>query len=170
MGGRVRGRKYTFAGDVIDQAILLMCAGAPRETLTTRLADHLKLERPAAEALARRVRQIVRAAAAIDLVEETGVAIARLGRLLDSARAESDGRLQLNILKELHLLLGLHMPARSEAPPEPLISDTERAAAMYLRPLGLLPEDSPLADLVRVAATRLIDGVPLDLPTDEAPG
>jgi hypothetical protein len=163
----IRGRKYTFAGDVIDQAILLMCAGAPRETLTTRLADHLKLERPEAEALARRVRQIVRSAAAVDLAEETGVAVTRLGRLLDSARAESDGRLQLNILKELHLLLGLHMPARSEAPPEPLITRAEQAVMAYLGPLNLLPGNAPPEELVRVAATRLIDsGVPLDLPRE----
>jgi hypothetical protein len=128
------------------------------------------LDEVRARALAGVVREILADAAGVNINEELGVALVRLGRLYDVARAAGDGRLQLGALKEIHAIIGLYAPPRVEIPPEPEVTPLERAVTEYLGPLKLLPANMPLVDHVRVAAARLIDGVPLDLPTDEAPG
>lgn len=155
-------RRHEFPSEHVDQAILLACHGTVRESLPARICDHLGVDQAAALALAKLAREIIASAAGVNIDEEVGVAVLRLGKIFDTARINGDGRLQLFVLKELHKVLGLHAPPRVEVPPEPAVTPLERAVSSYLAPLGLLPGDAPPVELVRVAAQNLIDMVPLD--------
>jgi hypothetical protein len=165
-----RKNRVEFPQEWVEQSILLACNGAPNDTLVARIRDHLKVEPAVAEKLAREAREAIHAAAGVNLAEEVGRGVLRLGRLLDGARINGDGRLQLNVLKELHRLLGLHAPPRVDVPPEPPVSPLEKAVANYLGPLGILPGGASPEELVRIAAQRLIDGDFLLSDTPYNPG
>jgi hypothetical protein len=96
---------------------------------------------------------------------EQRIAYDRLNRLYRAALETDDRMGALAAQKELNRLLGLYAaPAEQTAAADPL----EEAVRRYLEPLNLLPPGTAALDLVRVAATRLIDnGLAAGVEDDE---
>lgn len=149
------------SGDIVDKAILVLCSGCNPETAAENIGQAFALDANAAkEVIALAQAQIIRAAT-IDHDRELGQSYYRLNDLYLRSLRIQDTKTALAAQRELNKLLSLYARpsplagARSEG-----LSDDgrlETAIRGYLIPLRLAPEDAPLIDHVRIAASAIID-------------
>ncbi|HOM18470.1 MAG TPA: hypothetical protein PLQ00_14160 [Thermoguttaceae bacterium] len=139
---------------MIDQAILLLVSGLSAEAAANALQSKLGVSAAQAIAAAKEAEKKIILAANYDRTKELGTAISRLNDLYRRAVAIQDTKTALQIQRELNKLLDLYdhpMAAEMEH------VDTESLSRSYLQGLGLGDADTPLPELCRRAAMKLIE-------------
>lgn len=158
MGSRTTGPKTNAPKDqeLIDRAILMIVSGLTVENTASTLVTKLGLTPAKAEAIAKKAEKRIVLAANYDRTRELGTAIARLNDLYRRAVAIQDTKTALQIQREINKLLDLYdrpIPAETED-----LNDAAAALARrYLQGLGLGDDTTPLPELCRRAAAKLIE-------------
>lgn len=158
MGSRTTGPDGARSNDqdLIDRAVLLIVSGMTTEAAATTLHSKLGVTVTKAAAVAKKAEKKIVLAANYDRTRELGTAIARLNDLYRRAVAIQDTKTALQIQRELNKLLDLYdRPLPGEAGD---VTDDEKALARrYLEGLGLGDAETPLAELCRRAAARILE-------------
>jgi len=155
MASRTTGPDGARSSDqeLIDRAVLLIVSGMSVEAAAATLQSKLGVTAAKAAAVAKKAEKKIILAANYDRTKELGTAIARLNDLYRRAVAIQDTKTALQIQREINRLLDLYdrqMPAEDPA-------GTEFDARQYLIKLGLGDESTPLVELCRRAAARIIE-------------
>jgi hypothetical protein len=140
--------------EAVERAVLLLVSGMSLEAAVETLKGKLGLSPRKAEAVAKKAQKKIVLAANYDKTQELGTAIARLNDLYRRAVAIQDTKTALAIQRELNKLLDLYDRPVSESAST---NDDETIAREYLIKLGLGDETTPLPELCRRAAARIID-------------
>lgn len=139
----------------IDRAILLLVSGMTLDATITTLKEKLGLTTKKAEAIANKAQKKIILAANYDRTKELGTAIARLNDLYRRAVAIQDTKTALAIQRELNKLMDLYeKPTPYDDTPEP---SENNLAKQHLLALGLGDDQTPLPELCRRAAAKIIE-------------
>jgi len=142
------------AKDAVERAVLLLVSGLATEAVVEALVSKMGLSRKQAATAVKKAEKKIVIAANYDRTKELGTAIARLHDLYRRAVAIQDTKTALQIQRELNKLLDLY--DRPAANAEPLDTGHEELARQYLIRLGLGDEATPLVELCRRAAAKIL--------------
>lgn len=141
---------------IIDRAVLLLVSGLNLEAVVTTLREKLGIPPAAATAAAKKAEKKIILAANYDRTKELGTAIARLNDLYRRAVAIQDTKTALQIQREINRLLDLYDHPITSAEADTM--DSEAALARrYLQGLGLGDDGTPLPELCRRAAAKILN-------------
>lgn len=158
MGSRTTGPEKAESQDqdLIDRAVLLLVSGLTLDAVTTTLQQKLGATPARAAAVAKKAEKKIVLAANYDRTKELGTAIARLNDLYRRAVAIQDTKTALQIQREINKLLDLYdRPAPAAA--EDLPDGEAELARRYLQGLGLGDDSTPLPELCRRAAAKILN-------------
>lgn len=157
MGSRTTGPESQSADqELIDRAVLLIVSGLSVEAAAGTLQSKLGVTAAKAAAAAKKAEKKIVLAANYDRTRELGTAIARLNDLYRRAVAIQDTKTALQIQREINKLLDLYdrpLPTETGETDE----TEQNLARRYLEGLGLGDAETPLAELCRRAAAKLLE-------------
>jgi len=142
---------------------LLLVSGLTETQAINTAQEKLGLDADQAQATVREAKRLITVAADYNREAEIGTAITRLNDVYSRALKVQDLKTALATQRELDKLMGLHADTRQAEPDganvdtgESESAKTLAAARRYLEPLGLTDLDTPVDELARLAAARII--------------
>lgn len=139
----------------VERAVLMLVSGMTLDATITTLKEKIGVAAKKAESIAKKAQKKIILAAHYDKTKELGTAIARLNDLYRRAVAIQDTKTALAIQREINKLLDLYDKPTDTAATD--ITDSENELARrYLANLGLGDESTPLPELCRRAAAKII--------------
>ena len=153
MGSRATG--HDRKQQAVEAAVVMLCNGVSAGAVEEAIAKTFSLPLPKARSVVQAAKRKIVQAAYSNREEELGVAIHRLHELYRRAMATQDNRTALEAQKELNRLLGLYQRASTtEGGPT---NSAEAQARKYLEQVGLGDAKTPLPELCRRAALRIMN-------------
>jgi len=145
--------------DQADQVLLLMVSGMTERALYSACVEKLEIPARQVDAVITDARRRVQIAATVNKEEVIGEALTRLDDLYRRSVAIQDCKTALQAQREKDKLLNLYQAAplyedRTSTAGE---ADDAALARQYLEPLDLAPEGTPLPELARLAAAKILD-------------
>jgi len=140
---------------ILDQVVRLLFKIPSQVLVRKTCRDSLKISDTELDAYVLEARRQLTLAVDFHRDEELGKAIIRFDNIYSDAYKLKDHKTALNAEKERVKLLGLHKPPTFEEG-ESVDGLISQAIRDHLAPLHLAPDDTPVEELVRLAALEIV--------------
>lgn len=142
---------------IVEQIVLLMIGGLSDALLYAAAIEKLKLSPELATAAIDEAKRLITLAADYNRHEELGRAVRRINSLYGSSLKMQDTKTALACQKELNKLLSLYEPpGQQKATTESTENPEAVAIRSHLVPLQLAADSTPLTEVCRLAALKII--------------